>query len=899
MFKNVYKPVTRVLMIMLSLLLFATVLVWDASVGYTEAPEEPVPTETPQPTEVPEPSSDPQPSEQPKPSATPRPSAETITENQPETLLEDGVVLFEDGHPCVQGEVIVVFNKKVKESAAMNALEKVDAGEAEPVKDRIQLVDVPEDISLSDFIDDLEALPEVAYAQPNYLYYLENEGSPVVIDPEDISTSGPEAVTNDPLLSLQWHLDKIQAGNVWDVTYGDALSVRVAVIDTGVQADHPDLSGQIAAQADMVTGDGVADDDNGHGTHVAGIIAAKGNNGEGVVGVAPDIHLIAVDVFSESDGKWTATTANIISGVEFAVDNGARVINLSLGSYSEDTAENDAINAAAASGVLVVASAGNESTNAAHYPSDIDSVLGVIATDMNDTIASYSNYGAAKDISAPGGSVTSTVNSRILSTYKGGQYAWMAGTSMASPVVAGAAALIWSVDPSLTADEVKSLICETAVDIGAVGRDNYYGYGRINVKAAMLMEMKPEGSTSGDYEYIINDGGATATITGYHGAGSEVMTVPDAIDGYPVTGIGPLAYYNIPELVTVSIPESITDIGQSAFAYCGKLKAVIFSGNAPDSVSSDAFEFTGSSLCFYYYPEKDGWSEPTWGGYAAKAIYLEAPSTSASSPAFDRITVTWSAVPNADGYEVYQSTQKNGTYSVVYTVSSGGTISYTRTGLKYDKTYYYKVKAFVKAGAVNIYSNESPVCSAATALGAPSISLAATSYTSIRISWNTVGGATGYEVWYSTKKYGTYSLKYASNSGAAGSWTKNGLTTDKTYYFKTRAFRLVNGVKVYGPDSTIQSTAPGRPSIVVARTSSTSAKISWIAVSGSAGYEVWRSTQKNGTYALKYTASSSATSWKNNSLTTGKAYYYKVRAYRMVSGNKVYGTFSPINSVVP
>lgn len=899
MFRNVYKPVTRVLMILLSLLLFATVLIWDVSVGYTEAPEEPVPTETPQEPEAPEPSPEPQPSEQPEPSATPQPSPETETKTQSETLLEDGVVLFADGHPCVEGEVIVVFNKKVKESAALNALENVDAGETEPIKDRVELVEIPEDTSISDFIDELEALPEVAYAQPNYLYYLENERPPAIVSAEDISEFGSEAVTNDPLLSLQWHLEKIQAGSVWDVTYGDALAVRVAVIDTGIQADHPDLSGQIAVQADLVTGDGVAEDDNGHGTHVAGIIAAKGNNGEGVVGVAPDIHLIAVDVFSESGGKWTATTANIIAGIEFAVDNGAKIINLSLGSYSEDTAENDAVDAAAAADVVVVASAGNESTSAAHYPSDVDSVLGVIATDLNDTIASYSNYGAAKDISAPGGSVTGTVNSRILSTYKGGQYAWMAGTSMASPVVAGAAALIWSMDPSLTADEVKNIICETAVDTGAIGRDNYYGFGRVNTKAAMLTLLRPEGITSGDYEYIVNDGGMTATITAYHGAGSEVITVPDTIDGYPVTGIGALAYYNIPELVTVSLPESITDVGQSAFAYCGKLEAVIFSGDAPDTVSGDAFEFTGSGLCLYHNSGKYGWSEPVWGGYASKAIYQDAPNTSAASPAYDRITVTWSAVPNADGYEVYQATQRNGTYSKVYTASSGDTVSFTKTGLTYDKTYYYKVKAFVKAGAVNIYGNESPVCSAVASLGAPSVSLAATSHTAIRASWNAVGGATGYEVWYATQKFGTYSLKYTSNSGAAGSWTKSGLTTDKVYYYKSRAFRLVNGVKVYGSDSTIVSTAPGRPSIVVARASSTSAKVSWVRVSGSAGYEVWRATQKLGTYALKYTASSSATGWTNRNLQTGKAYYYKVRAYRLVSGKKVYGTFSPINSVVP
>ena len=185
-----------------------------------------------------------------------------------------------------------------------------------------------------------------------------------------------------------------------------------------------------------------------------------------------------------------------------------------------------------------------------------------------------------------------------------------------------------------------------------------------------------------------------------------------------------------------------------------------------------------------------------------------------------------------------------------------------------------------------------------TALGAPAVNPVSTSFTAIKVSWSAVPGADGYEVWYGTQKFGTYSLKYTSGSGAAGSWTKSGLTTDKAYYFKMRAFKTVNGVKVYGPDSAIQ-TAPGRTSIIVARASSTSAKVTWITVSGSSGYEVWRGTQKNGTYALKYTAKSSATNWTNSGLTTGKAYYYKVRSWRVVSGQKVCGQFSAINSVVP
>lgn len=179
------------------------------------------------------------------------------------------------------------------------------------------------------------------------------------------------------------------------------------------------------------------------------------------------------------------------------------------------------------------------------------------------------------------------------------------------------------------------------------------------------------------------------------------------------------------------------------------------------------------------------------------------------------------------------------------------------------------------------------------------MTLASTSYTAIRVSWSAAAGASGYEVLRATQRNGTYALKYTSTSGSAGSWTNSGLETDKTYYYKVRSYRTVNGSKVYSDYTGIHSTAPGRPSITVTRASSTSATVAWVPVSGSAGYEVWRSTQKNGTYTLKFTAAASGTSWKNNGLTTGKAYYFQVRAYRMVNGEKEYSQFSAINSIVP
>lgn len=278
-------------------------------------------------------------------------------------------------------------------------------------------------------------------------------------------------------------------------------------------------------------------------------------------------------------------------------------------------------------------------------------------------------------------------------------------------------------------------------------------------------------------------------------------------------------------------------------------------------------------------------------------ISLEPPTASSASASYNSINISWDAVEGAAGYEVYRSTSAEEVFTKVYESDSPGILSYTDTNLVTGNTYNYKVRSY--SGSPRVYSDYSETVTATPELAAPYVVPYSTTYTSAGVTWTAVPGASGYEVWYATQKFGTYSLKYTANSGAAGSWNRTGLVTDKTYYFKVRAFRTVNGTNVYGADSTIQSTAPGRPSLNVTRESSTSAKVSWVAVSGSAGYEVWRGTQKNGVYSLKYTAKSNITSWTNTGLTTGKAYYYQVRAWRMVNGLKVYGQFSSINSVVP
>jgi type VII secretion-associated serine protease mycosin len=306
-------------------------------------------------------------------------------------------------------------------------------------------------------------------------------------DQEDL----PEPVTpNDTHYSAyQWNLPQIEAPYAWTLSTGSG-DVIVAVLDTGVDLDHPDLQGKTVSGFDFVNNDSDASDDEGHGTHVAGIVAARTNNSQGVAGVSWESKIMPVKVLDWSGG---GTHSEIAEGIRWAADHGAHVINLSLGGESGSTTLQNAINYAYNQGVLVVASAGNsyQEGNPVIYPAAYPHVVAVAATGDQDEHASYSETGSYVDVAAPGGNPTSGWDSNpnhwIMSTYLGGSgYAQVVGTSQAAPHVAGLAALVWSVSSSLSNDQVEQIIEETAVDLGDSGRDDVFGYGRIDAYSALV-----------------------------------------------------------------------------------------------------------------------------------------------------------------------------------------------------------------------------------------------------------------------------------------------------------------------------------------------------------------------------------------------------------------------------
>ena len=280
-------------------------------------------------------------------------------------------------------------------------------------------------------------------------------------------------VPDDTSFAQQWGMVKIQAPEAWDITHGSA-GVNIAILDYGIDQDHPDVSSKITANANFTTS-GTVDDLDGHGTHLAGIAGAVTGNNFGVAGVGYDSSLMNGKILRESVGGFSSWLAN---GMIWATDNGADVISISfITSGASGTLEN-AVNYAWDNGVVVVAAAGNNGNNTPQYPGAFANAIAVAATDSTDALAGFSSFGNWVNVAAPG--VT------IYSTLPGGTYGNRSGTSMAAPHVSGLVALLFAIaidtnENGFVNDEVRSAIEATAEDIGVAG----IGTGRINALLAV------------------------------------------------------------------------------------------------------------------------------------------------------------------------------------------------------------------------------------------------------------------------------------------------------------------------------------------------------------------------------------------------------------------------------
>jgi thermitase len=279
---------------------------------------------------------------------------------------------------------------------------------------------------------------------------------------------------NDPSYASQWHLRKIAGPQAWSFTTGSA-SVVVAVVDSGVFAAHADLASKLVPGWNFVQSNSDTGDVLGHGTAVAGTVAAETNNGIGVAGVNWASRIMPLVVVTAGD---YAAYSDIAAAIQYAADRGVRIINVSIGGASPSAALQNAVDYAWSRGSVVFASAMNDGTSVPYYPAACRHVVGVSATDPNDRLASFSNYGSWVTLSAPG--------TNILTTVAGGGYGYWNGTSFSSPIVAGVAALLLAANPQLSNDALVSLLEQTADDIGDPGFDSYFGWGRVNASRAVM-----------------------------------------------------------------------------------------------------------------------------------------------------------------------------------------------------------------------------------------------------------------------------------------------------------------------------------------------------------------------------------------------------------------------------
>ncbi|MCK4996233.1 MAG: S8 family serine peptidase, partial [Thermoplasmatales archaeon] len=432
--------------------------------------------------------------------------------------------LFEiEYEDIIPGEILVKFKDGITENniKSMNSVHGLSPIYKSLYSDFHRLK-IPSEKSVAQMVEIYSKSPFVEYAEPNYI-------ARICMTP------------NDPYYSYQWHLHDVDEGGIdmepaWDISTGSG--VTVAVLDTGIRAGTDLADTCFVDGYDFVNNDNNPIDDNGHGTHVAGTIAQSTNNNKGVAGVAYDACLMPVKVL---DTYGYGTYADIIDGINYAVDNGAHIISMSFGGSSPSQGIEDALADAYNNDVTCIAASGNDNQNGILYPAAYDDyVIAVGATQYDKARAPYSNYGSSLDVVAPGGNLNLDQNDdgygdgvlqqtfeKIWWWIQWGYY-FFQGTSMATPHVSGTAALLYS-DGVTTPDEIREALESTALDLGDSGWDMYYGYGLINAYDAL--------------QYSGSDSPPTCTITAPSNGATVSGDITIEVDASDDNGVSEVEFY--------------------------------------------------------------------------------------------------------------------------------------------------------------------------------------------------------------------------------------------------------------------------------------------------------------------------------------------------------------------
>lgn len=385
-----------------------------------------------------------------------------------------------------KGEVIVKYKESLSTQSIQNVQSKQNLQRMNALnssKGKMVKYKIPDNKNVEEVVEHYDNLEEVEWAEPNYIAYI-------------------LAIPSDTDYNEQWGFINLNMEAAWDEKR-DSDSVTVAVLDTGIIPEHPDLENNLSDEgADFVGGTQTDDPSNynitdkdptdktpyenggSHGTHVSGIIGAVSNNDLGVAGTNWSTNILPIRVL-DTDGSGSYW--DIAEGMYYSVDKGAEIINLSLGATTDSDTLHTAIQDAYNSGAVLIAAAGNSGDNSVIFPAAYDETIAVGATDKNNSLTDYSNYGPKLDLVAPGGGDTYSIYSTWgyydgSSTVSG--YAYMKGTSMATPYVSGVAALLLA--DGVNPRDIRKRLTSTTVDLGPSGRDDYYGYGLVDGYGALL-----------------------------------------------------------------------------------------------------------------------------------------------------------------------------------------------------------------------------------------------------------------------------------------------------------------------------------------------------------------------------------------------------------------------------
>ncbi|WP_165894972.1 S8 family peptidase [Tepidibacillus fermentans] len=362
---------------------------------------------------------------------------------------------------------------------------------------RVTKLRLKENVNLSEWLKKWENNPDIEYIHPNSIIRISQ-------------------VPNDLFFSKQTYLKKIHITKAWDQV-NSTSDITIAILDTGIDLEHPDLKANVVDGINLLDRNAKPQDDNGHGTNVAGIVAAVGNNSMGIAGITWKAKLMPVKVL---DKKGEGDSFLVGQGIRYAVDHGAKIILLSLGEPVYTPFMKEAVDYAQSKNVLIVAASGNEGDQL-NYPAAFSNVLSVGAVNQNDQHARYSNYGQQLDVVAPG--------DNIYTTELGGGYTTNSGTSMAAPQVAGLAALLYQKYPNLTPKEVENIIKFSADDVDQVGWDEKTGFGKINAERAINfpLEKLKDG-------FEPNDTKVTAAVFPYNDSLHGELTLNQDRDWYKI-----------------------------------------------------------------------------------------------------------------------------------------------------------------------------------------------------------------------------------------------------------------------------------------------------------------------------------------------------------------------------